>query len=294
VKYRTPGALRMALERRLLDISKQKGLPLTRLRKAVVFERLLARLVRTDGGRWVLKGAVALEFRKWVQTRTTKDLDIGSARATGDALAMLRAAAGHDIRDGFVFVVERASEISEDDPGAVRFLVRAELAGRTFEEIRVDVAFGDPIIGKPERVKGPGLLEFAGIPAPVIPTLPLEQHVAEKVHAYTRTYGEGQPSSRSKDLVDLVLIGSFARLDARRLRKALEEIFASRATHALPAVLPEPPAGWRPSYRRWADAVGLDSDIRVGHSRAARLVDPVLGDSVKGAKWDPAASTWRR
>jgi hypothetical protein len=40
VKYDTPGALRMALERRLLETSKQTGIPLTRLRKAVVFERM--------------------------------------------------------------------------------------------------------------------------------------------------------------------------------------------------------------------------------------------------------------
>lgn len=81
MKYDTPGALRMALERRLLETSKQTRLPLTRLRKAVVFERMLARLVRADGERWVLKGAVALEFRTGGQTRATKDLDLGYERA---------------------------------------------------------------------------------------------------------------------------------------------------------------------------------------------------------------------
>lgn len=240
----------------------------------------------------MLKGAVALEFRKKVQTRTTKDLDLGYARREDDALATLRAAAQQDLADGFVFAVERAGEISEDDPGAVRFLVRAEMAGRTFEEIRVDVAFGDPLIGKPERVKGPGLLEFAGIKAPVIAALPLEQHIAEKVHAYTRTYGQATVSSRPKDLIDLVLIGSFARLDGERLRKAFEGIFSSRGTHALPSALPDPPSDWQPPYRKMADEVGLNGDMKIGHRQAARLVDPVLKGIVKGARWNPTTFAW--
>jgi hypothetical protein len=292
VKYGTLGALRMALERRLLEASRQTGLPLTRLRKVVVFERMLARLVRADGGLWVLKGAVALEFRRRGQTRATRDLDLGYARPAEDALAMFRAAAGQDIGDGFVFAVERASEISEDDPSAVRYLVRAELAGRTFEEIRVDVAFGDLLVGTPEQVTGPGFLAFAGIDTPVVHALPLEQHVAEKVHAYTRTYGQGNPSSRPKDLVDLVLIGSFARLSANRVREALDRIFTARATHRLPQALPTPPENWRTSYRRMAREVGLDEDLQVGHDLAARLVDPVLQSQAKGSRWDPAGFTW--
>ncbi len=292
MKYKTPGALRMALETRLLETSKRTELPLTRLRKAVVFERMLARLVRADEGRWVLKGAVALEFRTGGRTRATKDLDLGSARSEADVLTTLRAAAQRDLGDGFVFTVEKAAGVSEEDPGAVSFLVRAELAGRTFDEMRVDVAFGDLLIGTPENVKGPGLLEFAGIEAPVIPVLPLEQHVAEKVHAYTRIYGRGKSSSRPKDLIDLVLIGSFARLDGSRLRNALEKIFASRATHALPSVLPDPPSAWRTPYRRMASEVGLDGDLKVGYHSAVRLVDPVLKGNAEGATWDPTEYFW--
>lgn len=292
MRYESPGALRMALEARLLETSKRTGLPVTRLRKAVVFERMLARLVRADTGRWVLKGAVALEFRRGGQSRATKDLDLGYAQAGADALATLRAAARQDLEDAFVFTVEKAPEVSEDDPGAVRFLVRAELAGRTFDEMRVDVAFGDPLIGTPESVKGPGLLEFAGIEAPIIPVLPIEQHVAEKVHAFTRTYGEGKVSSRPKDLIDLVLIGSFARLDANWLRKTLEHIFTARGSHPLPTALPAPPLEWSTPYRRMAEDVGLDGDIQVGYNLAARLVDPILKGKVRNARWNPVAYSW--
>jgi hypothetical protein len=45
VNYATAAAFRTALERRLIDRSRETSVALVRLRKAVVFDRLLARLV---------------------------------------------------------------------------------------------------------------------------------------------------------------------------------------------------------------------------------------------------------
>jgi hypothetical protein len=75
VKYASAAAFRTALEVRLKKRSDDTGESLSRLRKSVVFDRLLARLVAVASGRWVLKGAVALEFRFGSRTRTTKDID---------------------------------------------------------------------------------------------------------------------------------------------------------------------------------------------------------------------------
>jgi hypothetical protein len=67
----------MALEQRLLNRSRENGTSLVRLRKAVVFDRLLARLVVAAPDRWVLKGALALDYRLGPGTRTTRDIDLG-------------------------------------------------------------------------------------------------------------------------------------------------------------------------------------------------------------------------
>ena len=75
MKYASAAAFRTALEVRLKKRSDDTGESLSRLRKSVVFDRLLARLVAVASGRWVLKGAVALEFRFGSRTRTTKDID---------------------------------------------------------------------------------------------------------------------------------------------------------------------------------------------------------------------------
>jgi len=50
MKYQTAAAFRTALERRLLEQSRDAGTSLVRLRKAVVFDRLLARLLRVARG----------------------------------------------------------------------------------------------------------------------------------------------------------------------------------------------------------------------------------------------------
>lgn len=74
----------------------------------------------------------------------------------------------------------------------------------------------------PERLGSPDLPGFAEI-APVeipTPTLPLEQHVAKQVHASTRTYAGSHASTRTKDLIDLILIALLFAFQATRLGRA--------------------------------------------------------------------------
>jgi hypothetical protein len=76
MKYKTGNAFRRALETRLLNQSRQSGLPLVRLRKMVAFERFLARLAVEQPENWFLKGGLALQWRLGNRARTTKDVDV--------------------------------------------------------------------------------------------------------------------------------------------------------------------------------------------------------------------------
>jgi hypothetical protein len=268
---------------------------LVRLRKAVVFDRLLARLVAVAGNRWVLKGAVALDYRLGPGTRTTKDVDLGRSDDEEAATADFLSAQAADLGDFFVFAIERTDRLDELREGAaVRYHVDCQLAGRRFEAVTFDVAFGDPIEADPERLHGPDLLLFAGIAPAEVPAIPLSQHVAEKVHAYARVYGaEGLQSTRVKDLVDLVLIARSAGLDAAELRRALERTFTVRGPSALPVKLPPPPAAWRVPYRRLAGNSSLTAELEAGDAAAAKFLDPILRGQVIAGSWDPVAGAWR-
>ena len=294
MRYATAAAFRTALEQRLLAAARQQDVPLVRLRKLVGFERLLARLMVVAPDRWILKGAVALHFRLGARFRTTKDMDLGrwdDERAATDDLV---AAEQVDLTDYFRFAVERTAKLDQLLEGAaVRYHVSSYLAGRRFEELTLDVGFGDPLTGAPDRLRGLALLAFAEIEATEVPVLPLEPHVAEKVHAYTRSYAGSRPSTRIKDFIDLVLIPALFTFEAGRLRRALDSTFGARGTHPVPSALPPPPAEWRPGYRRMAAEVGLDREPSVGYEQAQAFLDPVLARTVPDdATWDPAQQTW--
>ncbi len=294
MRYATAGAFRAALEERLRVTAEQTGVPLVRLRKLVVFDRLIARLTVAAPDQWVLKGAVALQFRLGPQFRTTRDLDLGRREGAEAAMADFVAVQSTDLGDHFSFRAERTAKLDTIMEGAfIRYHVAAELAGRRFEDMTVDVAPGDPLIGEAELLRGPDLLGFADIPAVEVPVLPLEQHIAEKLHAYTRDYGADRINTRVKDLIDVVLIGRLLTPRASLLTHALDATFRLRATHPLPHQLPPPPGAWRVAYARMAAEVGIARDMERGLQEAREFLEPVLKRSVSNnTQWDPSRRTW--
>lgn len=292
MRYESANAFRTALEARLLSRSQKDDIPLIRLRKLVAFDRLIVRLMTVAPDRWILKGAVALQFRAGPGYRTTRDIDFSRRDDEEAATSDLLAAQSVELDDYFSFAIEREGPIDLADAGsAVRYHARAELAGRLFESFVVDVAFSERF-EEPELIQGPDLLSFAEIRPVSLPVVALEQHIAEKLHAYVTTYSRGRPSSRVKDLVDLVMIASMFSIQAGPLAKAIASTFAARGREAS-TELPPPPGDWRIPYRKLANEVGLSPDIEAGYARAREFIDPVLnGSATAEAIWNPGAHNW--
>lgn len=293
MRYATAAAFRQALDDRLKTEAARTGLPLARLRKQVAFELFLRRLVTVAPNRWVLKGALALELRLKATTRPTGDIDLGRADDEQAAIEDITAAQQLVLDDFFTYTAIRTDELDRTDEfAAVRFHITAQLAGRTFEQFTLDIGFTDSIPAMPDTIKTSDLLAFADINPIDLPALPLSQHLAEKVHAYTRTYGAtARRSTRPKDLVDILLIAASEPVDARALRTALESTFAERDQHELPSSLPTPPSEWADPYRRLAAGIGLEPDLSTAFAEAATFLDPILAGSSDGA-WDAAHKRW--
>lgn len=295
MRYGSAAAFRQALETRLNSASRESGGSLVRLRKGVVFDRLLALLLAANSERWVLKGGLALDFRLGARARTTKDMDLMGPSSEDAATEAMIAAQAIDLGDHFSFEIQRTARLDQlVDGSAVRYRATASLAGRLFDQVPVDVGFDPPTSFEPDMIQGPDLLAFAGIPAFPVAVLPLEIHVAEKLHAYTRRYADGrQPSTRVKDLVDLALIASGASMDAARLHVAIAETFGHRGAHRVPRRVPPPPSKWRIPYQRLASGIDLDPDLDAGYRCAGRLLDPALSGEVRSGSWEPRAGHWR-
>lgn len=238
-------------------------------------DRFLARLACAQPQAWLLKGGFALQLRLAEKARLTKDIDLLLRLPDAEARLLLQQAVSVELGDWFV----------------LRFPLRALLDGRTFEDFHVDVGTGDPVVGEADVLRTPALLAFAGLEPTAFPAYPLTQHIAEKLHAYTQPHSVGE-GTRVRDLVDLLLIAGHASLESGRLCEAIEATFRARASHALPGLLPAPPAVWRAPFRELAREVGLSlQDLTAGFTAAAKFLDPILQAHARGA-WDPARWTW--
>ena len=255
--YDSPRALRTALEHRLVTRSKESKIPLDRLRRRVMFERLVLRLERAEPGVWVLKGGMALEVRLGDQARLTKDVDLGLRGITADAGAIrerLIDALGEDVDgDGFVFEVGVVKRTAEDGAGLVswRAGVKVSLAGKQFGGIKVDISPRPYELVATDRMTIPTALDFAGAEPVEMEVIDIHRHAAEKLHAMLRTYQDGG-SSRVRDLIDLMLLLEHERLVPAILARTVTTVWQERDHVPPPQPFPGLPQGWPTPYEQLA------------------------------------------
>lgn len=271
MNYATPAAFRMALEARLATSSRDAGIDLNRLRRRVAFERILIRLDNVEPGRWILKGGMALEIRWRNRARATRDLDLAINEQMPEATRLFETLAQTLERDPhgdwFRFSLGTVKALTADTAGRPgwRLPTEARLAGRQFAQVTIDVVARAEEIGGTERVPLPGALAFAGLPSASIEIIDREQHFAEKMHALTQTYGD-RPNTRTRDLVDLLMLVADDLQPTNALRARVERVFAVRGTHAVPHDIPDPPSDWATTYP--ALAADLDVPKTIEHAMA--------------------------
>jgi len=266
--YATAAAFRQALEARLVAMAQHRAVPLQGLRLKVAIERLLARLFREPAPPWLLKGGYSMELRFRPQARTTRDLDLALRGPVGPgtlearlnlAHQSLMTAARLELADHFVFTIAPArKQLAGAPDGGGAFGVTATLAGRVFASFHVDVGFGDTEMGTAESLVGDDLLSFAGIPPVIALAIPRAQQFAEKVHAYTHPWTD-RVNTRSRDLVDMVVLIERGGLDTGQVKVALSATFARRNGRRVPKTLAPPPTEWEAEFPSMAKQAGLRS-----------------------------------
>ncbi len=292
MKYESGAAFRRALEDRLRRQSLQSGVPLVRLRKMIVFDRFLARLLHDQTDRWVVKGGLALQLRLGERARTTKDIDLLMLVQSQEVYPRLREAGAVDLADWFLFEVANTTQSTPDDFGGTRYQIQSLLDGRTFESFHLDVGVGDPLVDSVEYLRTPTLLEFAGFSPTVVPCYPITQQIAEKLHACTRTFQSGE-STRVKDYVDILLLAGMGGIDGSRLQEAINSTFLARSTHPIPFHMLAPPNDWERPFQRMAKEVKLEfMSLEEANAAMKRFLDPVLSSKVIDV-WDPLSWGWR-
>lgn len=258
--YDTPAALRAALEQRLLTRSTETGVSLDRLRRRVLFERIVARLERAEPRRWVLKGGMALEVRLGDTARLTKDIDLGLRDdvAEGSELheRLVEALATELHGDAIELEVDAPERLQEKGPTTWRVRVSARMAGRSFGSVRLDVSPRQDELDTTDVITVQSSLDFADVPSTTIEVVDLHRHAAEKFHAMLRDHGDRE-NTRVRDLVDIVILLEHDQLQPGPLATKAVRVWQERDGIPPPTTFPALPASWPDRY----EAIVAEHDV---------------------------------
>ncbi|MGH2797954.1 MAG: nucleotidyl transferase AbiEii/AbiGii toxin family protein [Thermoleophilaceae bacterium] len=290
--YGSPAAFRRALTDKLRAKVETSRWTLPQLQRQMAYDRLLERLYLVDEG-WVVKGATALLARD-IGVRATIDIDVYLEAARDVAEAELRAAAAKDIGDWFTFEIGAARSVADGAAG-IRLPVTAYIGTTVWASFRVDLVGSDlRMTGEPEAVPPLARVVMPDVDQHGYLAYPLVDHVADKVAAMFELHGEKRaPSTRYRDLVDLVAIVISASVDAAPQVTALKSE-AGRRGITLPARFGVPDrALWERGYAAEAGRSLLPVAHKLDDALATvtPFLDPLLDGSAAGT-WDPEHGRW--
>ena len=167
--------------------------------------------------------------------------------------------------------------------GGTALLARVRSA-RHSRDIDLFRSAGDPEVLYPEPT-----ISLPGLHSPPYQLYPVADHIADKVCATIERHGPLLlPSSRVRDLVDLVVIARTQRVAADALREAITAESLHRELD--PITRWACPDEWAGTYPKLAQDVAKCRDHRA-FSQASALVaaflDPVLSGELTAGTWDP-------
>jgi hypothetical protein len=211
--YGSPVAFRAALTARLKSMAKASPWTTTQLQRQFAYDRLLARLYLTDED-WIVKGATALLARH-IGVRGSLDIDVYRQTAHEQAESDLRTAASRDIGDWFRFELGN-SQVMENATRGARIPVTAFVGATRWAKFHIDLVDSDVrMTGVPDDVPALARVAMPDVEQHGYRAYPLVDHIADKIAAVFQRYGQTQaPSTRYRDLVDLVAITTSASVQA--------------------------------------------------------------------------------
>lgn len=289
-RYASPAAYRRALTDRLSVAAKSGPWTPPQLQRQVAYDRLLERLYLLDD-HWIVKGATALLARN-LGVRGTLDIDLYRQTTRDAAEADVRQAARADLGDWFTFEIATGTPISND---ATRLPVNTLIGATTWIRFHLDlVGTAVQMTGQPEDVPPLARGLIPDVTQHGYRAYPLVDHIADKIAAIYERYGTNRmPSTRYRDLVDLVAIITGASVEATAQRTALESEFARRDL-ALPDHFDIPDRTlWTPGYAAEArrslldTARTLDDALTIVRS----FMDLLLQGTAHGI-WNPGRGNW--
>ncbi|WP_419848020.1 nucleotidyl transferase AbiEii/AbiGii toxin family protein [Candidatus Poriferisocius sp.] len=290
-RYKTATAFQNAIKAKIANAAASSPHSIAELRRQFAYDRLLARVFISDPESWVLKGAAGLLARIPTRARHSMDVDLyfqGSVEAIVEGLVE---AAEVDLGDYFTFDIELAHKIAGHNSG-IQVKITAYIGDVMFVGFRVDTVIATNMTGTPESVPALCPINVDGLRTSVYRTYPVVDHIADKHAAMIATYGDGVPSTRYRDLVDLVLIAATQSINAKALHNALMSEYQHRNL-CPPAEVTLPSPDWVDGYAaaaRQAPNFAYPT-AQAGLKIVKAMLDPILAGRTSG-EWNPRTLEW--
>jgi hypothetical protein len=242
---------------------------------------------------WIVKGAVALLARD-MGVRASLDIDVYRDKSADDAEADLRKAASRDIGDWFRFEIGSRRPVVDGAIG-IRLPVTAYIGATAWANFSIDLVGTDVrMTGEPDHVPALARVDLPNLEQGGYRVYPLVDQVADKVVATYQRYGvTQQPSTRYRDLVDLVAIVEGASIRASDQIAALKSEAARRGV-VLPETFNVPDRTlWEGGYHAEANRSLLPTAHILDEALAVvrPFVDPLLSGTASGT-WDHERRAW--
>ena len=200
--------------------------------------------------------------------------------------------------DFLTFKLDKWEE-SLDENGCSRLL---KLRFQTFlgheekDPILVDLSLDCSITQPAERISPANRVCVEGLESCGYLVYPLPDQLADKLCAIMEMQPGGWPSSRMKDLVDVVYYSTNVTLLLKDLVRSIE-CECSRRGMSVPRRF-EAPAAWAGSFAAFAKKSGIPekyAPFEAASSLASAFFDPALrGFFGHDASWDPESLRWRQ
>jgi len=157
-----------------------------------------------------------------------------------------------------------------------------------------DLAAGYKPTGELETLSPANRLPLARLRTFDYVLYPIVDQVADKLCATHSRYGESRaPSSRVKDLIDLLIVSLTESLDARRLWIAVATEIKRRDLDQIAAFVIPP--DWSSRYLVLARPLGLLEEFpnaAVAEERVQAMLNPILDGTVTDGGWESGAGIW--
>ncbi|MBL5973662.1 MAG: nucleotidyl transferase AbiEii/AbiGii toxin family protein [Candidatus Leucobacter sulfamidivorax] len=261
-----------------------------------IFRRLLSRVFSEPGSDWILKGGTGVLAR--VQDgRSTLDIDLFRSGFTLEqSLVELRRLAEIDLADHFSFIYRSHEPILAGDQQiyteGLRIVFDVYLGAKSRGNVKIDLVAGTGVTDEIVEQHPVGALDLPRLPSSPYRLYPVVNQIADKICATLTVYPSG-PSTREKDLVDLVVLATTQEIHSGAMRSAIR---AEAVRRHLPVptafVIPEQ---WGLAYARMARETPACADYPTAQSAMRlmdRFLDQLLDGAVEYARWDPHRRRW--